>query len=66
MSIRTSSTALPAEGWEPAAVARLALMILVGAALLNLIESIILAIKVRVVTKMVYSFVQSSQSKKLK
>jgi hypothetical protein len=52
MSFQPSSTALPSEGWQPAAVAQLALIILVGAALLNLVERIILAIKVRTSSKL--------------
>lgn len=47
MAFKPSLTTLPPEAWEPAAVAQLALIILLGAALLNLIERIILAIKVR-------------------
>ena len=41
--------ASPSEDWHPSAVARLALTILVLAALLNLIERIILALKVGIV-----------------
>jgi hypothetical protein len=52
MSFQPSSTALPSEAWQPAAVAQLALIILVGAALLNLVERIILAIKVRTSSKL--------------
>ncbi|KAG7668894.1 hypothetical protein Ndes2526B_g00609 [Nannochloris sp. 'desiccata'] len=46
MSFQSSSTTMPSERWQPAAVAQLALIILIGTALLNLVERIIVAIKV--------------------
>lgn len=43
---------MPSERWQPAAVAQLALIILIGTALLNLVERIIVAIKVRLYIRM--------------